>query len=181
MRVNGAHWYNAEAVRELAPLFGFVHDHFLLIACLAGVGLMFLGWALLEAFTGNKQDDEMIRLRQRLYELERDSNSSKIRSPDPVVLSRRWAQSGAALTSTDGGCFLIVDRVAAAQRLALFTIRVDGALVHRGHALRCGETLELPSRSGTYLVQLYAVDGIQAAVSICLRLGLDNRAALTGD
>jgi len=76
---------------------------------------------------------------------------------------------------------LIIDRVTPAQRLALFTIRVDGLPVLQGHAIRCGETVELPGRSGTYLLRLWAVDGIQAAVSIALRLGIENRPALSGD
>jgi len=168
-------------VRDVAPLIGFVRDHFLLIAGLCGVGLLFLGWALVEAFKTDKHGDEIIRLRQRLYELERDANNPEFRSPDPLVLSRRWARSGAALTSNDGGCLLIIDRVTPAQRLALFTIRVDGLPVLQGHAIRCGETVELPGRSGTYLLRLWAVDGIQAAVSIALRLGIENRPALSGD
>ncbi len=168
-------------MRDLAPLIGLVRDHFLLIAGLCGVGLMFLGWALVEAFKSNQHGDEIIRLRQRLYELERDSSAPASRNPDPVVLTRRWANSGAALTSSDGGCFLIVDRVEAGQRLALFTIRVDGLPVLQGHAMRCAETLELPGRSGTYLLRLWAVDGIQVEVSVSLRIGLENRTALTGD
>jgi hypothetical protein len=168
-------------VRDLLPLINFIRDHVLLTAGFCGIGLMFLFFALIEAFKTNKRGDEILRLRQRLYELERDASSPQFRSPDPVVLSRRWAHSGSALTSTDGGCFLIVDRVAAAQRSAQFTVRVDGLPVFQGHAIRCGETLELPGRSGTYKLQLWAVDGVQVAVSVSLRMSLGNLAIKTGD
>jgi hypothetical protein len=144
------------------------------------VGLMFLGWALIEALRNNDDGNDTMRVRQRLYELERDPSTPES-SPDPLVLSRRWARSGSACTSTDGGCFLIVDRVAAAQRSAFFTVRVDGLPVYQGHALRCGETLNLPGRSGTYNLHLWAVDGAQAAVSISLRMDLGNLSANTGD
>lgn len=173
--------YNSNVVRDLAPLLGLVRDHFLLIAGFCGVGLVFLGWALIEAFKSNQHGDEILRLRQRLYELERDSSAGESRNPDPIVLSRRWANSGSALTSTDGGCLLIIERVVAAQRLAVFTIRVDGLPVYQSHAIRCGETLELPGRSGTYLLRLWEVDGIQVGLSVALRIGLENRAVLTGD
>jgi hypothetical protein len=168
-------------VRELFPLLAFIREHVLLLAGFCAVGLMFLGWALVEAFKGNKHGEEILRLRQRLYELERDSSSPEFRSPDPVVLSRRWARSGSSLTSSDGGCFLIVDRVLAAQRSAMFTIRVDGLPVSQGHALRSGEKLDVPGRSGTYVLQLWGVDGVQAAVSVTLRIGLEHHAVNTGD
>jgi hypothetical protein len=168
-------------VRDLLPLIQLIREHILLMAGFCVVGLMFLGWALIEAFRSGNDGDDTMRVRQRLYELERDTDRAQFRSPDPVVLSRRWARSGSACTSTDGGCFLIVDRVVAPQRSAFFTVRVDGLPVFQGHALRCGETLNLPGRSGTYNLQLWAVDGAQAAVSISLRTGLDNLSASTGD
>ena len=168
-------------MRDFLPLINLLREHALLLAGFCGVGLMFLFWALIAAFKTDKRSDEIMRLRRRLYELERDSSAPDSRTPDPVVLSRRWAASGSALTSNDGGCFLIVDRVTAAQHLALFTVRIDGLPVYQHHPLRCGESLDVQGRSGTYKLQLWAVDGVQAAVSVSLRMGLDNVAIKTGD
>jgi hypothetical protein len=88
---------------------------------------------------------------------------------DPVVLSSRWIRSGGAATTTDGGCLLLITKVLPALRSVELTLRVDGDAVLENHAIRTGERLEAAGKNGTYILQLYGVEGIQAHLSIALR------------
>ena len=147
----------------------FVQDNLLLVVtvCLGGIAL--LAWGLIEAFRTERHHEEMLRLRERLYLLEREGTSGARFRPDPLVLSRRWIRSGGAATTLDGGCLVYIERVLPQQNRAMLTIRVDGFAVQQGYALRTGDTFEVEGKSGIYVLQMAGVDGIQASLQIALR------------
>jgi hypothetical protein len=64
---------------------------------------------------------------------------------------------------------LYIDRVLPAVRSAELTLRVDGYAVLQNHPIRSGERLEADGRNGTYVLELYAVEGIQAQLAVALR------------
>jgi hypothetical protein len=147
----------------------FVRDNITLLASLLVVATMGAAWIVFEAMRSHRRRDEVFALRRRVNELETERASTNPSFGDPMVLSSRWIRSGRTATTTDGGCLLYIDRVLPAVRSAELTIRVDGYAVLQNHAIRSGERLEANGKNGTYVLELYGVDGLQAHVAVALR------------
>ena len=147
----------------------FVRDNITLLVFLGVAAVMAAAWIIFEAIRSHGRRDEVFALRRRVSELERERASAQPSFGDPVVLSSRWIRSGATATTSDGGCLLYVDRVLAAVRSAHLTVHVDGYAVLQNHAIRSGERLEAAGKNGTYVLELYEVEGIQAQLAIALR------------
>jgi|SRR5579871_2093663 len=156
-------------MREWGPLLRFVRDNATLLVTFAVAIIMGSTWIVFEALRSHKRRDEVFALRRRVAELEREKASLAPSFGDPVVLTSRWVQSGGASTTSDGGCLLYVDKVSAAVRSAELTLRIDGIAVHQKHALRAGERLEARGKNGTYVLELYGVEGIRAHLAVALR------------
>jgi hypothetical protein len=147
----------------------FVRDNITLLSSLMLVAIMAAAWIIIEAMRSHRRRDEVFALRRRVNELETERASTNPSFGDPMVLSSRWIRSGRTATTTDGGCLLYIDRVLPAVRSAELTIRVDGYAVLQNHAIRSGERLEANGKNGTYVLELYGVDGLQAHVAVALR------------
>jgi hypothetical protein len=147
----------------------FVRDNITLLASLMVVATMGAAWIVFEAMRSHRRRDEVFALRRRVNELETERASTNPSVGDPMVLSSRWIRTGRTATTTDGGCLLYIDRVLPAVRSAELTIRVDGYAVLQNHAIRSGERLEANGKNGTYVLELYGVDGLQAHVAVALR------------
>jgi hypothetical protein len=156
-------------MREWEQLLRFVRDNITLLVFLGVVAIMAAAWIIFEALRSHSRRDEVFALRRRVMELETERASTQPSFGDPVVLSSRWIRSGGAATTSDGGCLLYVDRVLPAVRSAELTLRVDGYAVLQNHPIRSGERLEADGRNGTYVLELYAVEGIQAQLAVALR------------
>ena len=61
------------------------------------------------------------------------------------------------------------DRVLPSVRSPELTVRVDGYAVLQNHSIRSGERLEAAGKNGTYVLELYGVEGIQANLAVALR------------
>src|SRR5579864_4867992 len=120
-------------MREWEQLLRFVRDNITLLVFLAVVAIMGAAWIVFEAMRSHKRRDEVFALRRRVSELERERAAVHPSSGDPVVLSSRWIRSGAAATTSDGGCLLYIDKVLSAVRSAELTLRVDGYPVLENH------------------------------------------------
>jgi hypothetical protein len=149
--------------------FRFVRDNITLLASIMVVAIMGAAWIVIEAMRSHRRRDEVFALRRRVNELETERASTNPSFGDPMVLSSRWIRSGRTATTSDGGCLLYIDRVLPAVRSAELTIRVDGYAVLQNHAIRSGERLEANGKNGTYVLELYGVDGLQAHVAVALR------------
>jgi len=147
----------------------FVRDNSTLLVSLMLVAIMAAAWIVFEAMRSHRRRDEVFTLRRRVNELETERASTSPSFGDPMVLSSRWIRSGRTATTTDGGCLLYIDRVLPAVRSAELTIRVDGYAVLQNHSIRSGERLEANGKNGTYVLELYGVDGVQAHVAVALR------------
>jgi hypothetical protein len=156
-------------MREWEQVLRFVRDNITLLVFLAVVAIMGAAWIVFEAMRSHKRRDEVFALRRRVSELERERAVVHPSSGDPVVLSSRWIRSGAAATTSDGGCLLYIDKVLPAVRSAELTLRIDGYPVLENHAVRPGERLEASGKNGTYVLELYAVEGMQAHLAVALR------------
>jgi hypothetical protein len=147
----------------------FVRDNITLLVSIMVVAIMGVAWIVFEAMRSHRRRDEVFALRRRVSELETERASTNPSFGDPMVLSSRWIRSGRTATTSDGGCLLYIDRVLPAVRSAELTIRVDGYAVLQNHAIRSGERLEANGKNGTYVLELYGVDGLQAHVAVALR------------
>jgi hypothetical protein len=147
----------------------FVRDNSTLLVSLMVVAIIAAAWIVFEAMRSHRRRDEVFTLRRRINELETERASTNPSFGDPMVLSSRWIRSGRTATTTDGGCLLYIDRVLPAVRSAELTIRVDGYAVLQNHSIRSGERLEANGKNGTYVLELYGVDGLQAHVAVALR------------
>jgi hypothetical protein len=147
----------------------FVRDNITALAALAVVAIMGAAWIVFEALRSHRRRDEVFALRRRVTELEMERASTHPSSGDPVVLSSRWIKSGGAAATSDGGCLLYIDRVSPAVRSAELTVRVDGYPVLQNRSIKSGERLEAAGKNGTYVLELYAVEGIQAHLAVALR------------
>jgi hypothetical protein len=150
-------------------LLRFVRDNITLLVFLGVVAIMGVAWIVFEAMRSHRRRDEVFALRRRVTELETERASTHPSFGDPVVLSSRWIRSGGTATTSDGGCLLYIDRVLPTVRSAALTVRVDGLAVLQNHSIRSGERLEAAGKNGTYVLELYAVEGIQAHVAVALR------------
>ena len=147
----------------------FVRDNITALASLAVLAIMGAAWIVFEALRSHRRRDEVFALRRRVTELEMEHASTHPSAGDPVVLSSRWIKSGGAAATSDGGCLLYIDRVSPAVRSAQLTVRVDGYPVLQNHAVKSGERLEAAGKNGIYVLELYAVEGIQAHLAVALR------------
>jgi hypothetical protein len=148
----------------------FVRDNTALLVFVVLLTVVGGAWIVFEAFRSHKNREEVERLRRRLSELSHEKRGlPKVAFTDPVVLPSRWIRSGAAATTTDGGCLLYVNKVSAASNFADLTIRIDGYAVFENQSVGVGERLEANGKFGTYIVELSAVDQAQANVVVALR------------
>jgi hypothetical protein len=147
----------------------FVRDNITLLVFLAVVAIMGAAWIVFEAMRSHRRRDEIFGLRRKVRELETERASVHPSFGDPVVLSSRWVKSGGTATTSDGGCLLYIDRVLPSVRSAELTVRVDGYAVLQNHSIRSGERLEAAGKNGTYVLELYGVEGIQANLAVALR------------
>jgi hypothetical protein len=148
----------------------FVRDNITLLVFLMVVAIMGAAWIVFEAMRSHRRRDEIFALRRKVRELETERASVHPSFGDPVVLSSRWIKSGGgAATTSDGGCLLYIDRVLPSVRSAELTVRVDGYPVLQNHSIRSGERLEAAGKNGTYVLELYGVEGIQANLAVALR------------
>src|SRR5260370_5121997 len=154
---------------DLVTSLRFVRDNITLLVLVVLVTVVGGAWIVFEAFRGHKNREEVERLRRRLSELSQQRSAPRPSFADPVVLPSRWIRSGAAATTTDGGCLLYVNKVSAASSFADLTIRIDGYAVLENHSIGVGERLEATGKFGTYILELSAVDGLQANVVVALR------------
>lgn len=146
-----------------------VHDNITLIFFGLVVAIFVVAWLVIEAVRSHQSRDEILKLRRRVVQLEHERFSTNVGSVDPVVLPGRWVRIGSAATTNDGGCLIMVDKVSGTQQIALLTVRIDGLPILKSEPVRVGEHRDLTGRSGIYLVELHATDGIQAHLGVSLR------------
>ena len=156
-------------MRDWIRVLRFLHDNITLILFVFVLALVGTTWIVMEAFRSHRSRDEIFKLRKRLSELERERSAGPRAMSDPFVLTNRWVRIGGAATTTDGGCLIYIDKVAPAAGTAALTVRIDGNAVFQNHSLRVGERMEASGKYGTYILELYGVEGIQANVAIALR------------
>jgi hypothetical protein len=153
---------------DLGALSRFVNTNATLLVALTVLTILGITGITIQTMLAHRKRDQMIRRSQRVIRPPTDPVQPIPQSSGPLVLPDRWLRSGEAATTSDGGCFLYVDRVTATTESAALTVRVDGEPVHLNHALRVGEQLEASGKYGTYTLKLYAVNGTQAHVAIAL-------------
>ncbi len=159
-------WHSfARTVRDYFPeiLFGVL------------VLVLLAAWAVFETFRRTSSVSELSRLRRKVDELEaaraysyRATPTSADEAVGEVVLPARWVRRGAAATSSDGGCLLIVDTVTPGRRGASITVRVDGWPGVR-HEVRQGHSFDVTGNMGTYNVELAGVNTQEACLSVTLK------------
>jgi len=154
---------------DLTTSLRFVRDNITLLVFVVLLTSVGGAWIVFEALRSHKNREEVERLRKRLSEVTQERSTPRPSFTDPVVLSSRWIRSGAAATTTDGGCLLYVNKVSASAGFADLTIRIDGYAVLENHSIGVGERLEAGGKFGTYILELSAVDGVQANVVVALR------------
>jgi hypothetical protein len=146
----------------------WVHDHILFILVGGVVVLFIAAWLVAEALRGTTNKDEIYRLRQRLYQLEREKNFSGM-DGGPVVLPSRWIRVGTAATTSDGGCLLLVEAASPVQKRVMMTVRVDGMPVKRSATMMVGQKLRVDGKSGCYSIELFGTEKEQARFAVSLR------------
>jgi hypothetical protein len=146
----------------------WVHDNITIILFGLVVCMFFVAWLVFEAIRSHSSRDEIFRLRQRLYELERDRVGRTLSDGSPVLVSR-WINVGGAATTSDGGCFLLVEAVSPLQKRALTTVRIDGYPALKSEPVVVGQRLEVEGKSGTYVVELHDTAKNQARLAVSLR------------
>lgn len=153
-------WYSA---------IHWIHDNILLIFFLVVCAMFLAAWLILEAFRSHRSRDEIFRLRQRLYTIEREQSFVRPNDSGPMVLSSRWIGVGAAATTSDGGCLILLEASSPFQKRASLTVRIDGLPSKRNEAMLVGQRIEVDGRSGTYSIELHATDQNQARFAVFLR------------
>src|SRR5260370_349833 len=156
-------------MRAWTDVLRFARDNLTLIVFVFVVAIMAGAWIVFEALRSHKSRDELFKLRMKLREYERERAGAGPKFADPVVLPTRWIRTGGAATTSDGGCLLYVDSVSADARSAIVTLRVDRYAVLQRQGVNVGQRLEAHGKYGTYILELCAVEGIQANVAVALR------------
>ena len=156
-------------MRDWTDVLRFARDNVTLIVFVVVVAIMAGAWIVFEALRSHKSRDELFKLRMKLQEYERERAGAGLKFSDPVVLPARWIRTGGAATTSDGGCMLYVDSVSADTRSAVLTLRVDGYAVLQRQSVGVGQRLEATGKYGTYILELSAVEGIQASIAVALR------------
>jgi hypothetical protein len=154
---------------DLTTSLRFVRDNITLLVFVVLLTIVGGAWIVFEALRSHKNREEVEKLRRRLSEVTQERATPRPTFSDPMVLSSRWVRSGTAATTTDGGCLLYVNKVSASSGFADLTIRIDGYAVLENHSIGVGERLEASGKFGTYILELSAVDGVQANVAVALR------------
>jgi hypothetical protein len=152
-------------------IFRLVHDNIAILFFAVVIALFGLAWLMIEAYRSHRGRDEIFKLRSRISTLERERVMAALAVPttDPMVLTSRWVRMGSAVTTTDGGCLVMVDRVLPQERRVVLTLRVDGYPALSGHSAAAGERLEVRGKYGTYILQVFSVEGIQSQLAVWLR------------
>lgn len=156
-------------MRGWGAVLHWVHDNIFLIFFGAVVVLFVAAWLIAEAFRSHQNRDELVRLRHRVHQMERDQAMPASFGAGPIVLSPRWLIVGSAATTTDGGCFILLEAAWPLQRRAMLTVRVDGLPSQRNASVTVGETIEASGKSGIYSIELHAAESNQARLAISLR------------
>lgn len=146
----------------------WARDNVILIAFLFIAALFGLAWLIIEALRSHQSRDEIFRLRQRLYELERSRGFTTLDSGS-IVLQSRWIRVGGAATTSDGGCFLLVEAASPIQKKVSMTVRVDGLPAKRNATMAVGQRMEIEGKSGTYSIELHGTEPQQARLNVWLR------------
>lgn len=146
----------------------WVRDNVILIAFLFIAVLFGLAWLVLEALRSHGSRDEIFRLRQRLYELERARGYTSL-DFGSLVLQSRWIKVGGAATTSDGGCFLLLEAASPVQKKVSITVRVDGLPAKRNAMMSVGQRMEIEGKSGTYSIELHATEPQQGRINVYLR------------
>lgn len=150
-------------------LIRFIQNNITGIVAFAVVFIMATAWIAFEAMRSHRSRQEVFRLRRKVSLLERERETLVPDFSDPIVLSRRWIRVGAAATTTDGGCLVLIEKTSPDIRTAEVTIRIDGEVAHQKHGMHAGDRLETSGKYGTYIFRLYAADPVQANLAIALR------------
>lgn len=138
------------------------------------LALVLLGaWVVFEVFrSATTRHSELQRLHRKVDELEaeraysyRPSAAMTPPASQDVVLTPRWVRRGTAATTSDGGCFLIVDAVTPGRNAASITVRLDGWPGVR-HDVRIGSPVELSGNLGVYTLELEGVNAMDARVVV---------------
>ncbi|MBV8818457.1 MAG: hypothetical protein JO022_08890 [Acidobacteriaceae bacterium] len=145
----------------------YVHDHIIYILIAGAVVVVLLLWLTLEGLRNTASKDEIFRLRQRLYQLERERNFANMIS-GPVVMATRWLQVGTAATTTDGGCLLLLEATSPVQKRIRVTVRVDGLPVKRNASMMVGQRLRVNGKSGIYSIEPFGAEKDQARIAVSL-------------
>lgn len=153
-----------------------IHDNFTLIVLILLACGVLTGWLVFQTMRTAEARGEMRRLRRKLADIELEraqaytsrSSSDEVLI-DPIVLTPRWITKGAAATSSDGGCLVIVDDVVPQARTALLTVRVDGNAIHLRQKVHSGHAVRAEGNMGTYTVQVTAVEPLRSMVVVSLR------------
>jgi hypothetical protein len=150
-------------------LIRFIQNNITLLLALFIILLMASAWIVFEALRSHRSRQEVFRLRRKISALEAERGTLVPDFNDPLVLSRRWIRTGAAATTSDGGCLVYIEKISPAIRSVDLTVRVDGDAVLQNHAVHVGDRLEAPGKYGTYILRLYAAEAVQANLAIALR------------
>jgi len=150
-------------------LVRFFQNNITLLLALTILFTMLAAWIAFEALRSHRSRKEVFRLRRKLNQLQMERSTMVADFSDPVVLSRRWIRAGAAVTTSDGGCLVYVDKISPAIRTAEITVRVDGDAILQNHPVHAGARLEASGKCGTYILRLYETEAIQANLAIALR------------
>jgi len=150
-------------------LLRFLRDNAALMVALIVIAVVGGGWIIMEAIRGQKRRDELEALKAKLAKRQADYLKLGEQFNDPVVLANRWLNTGAAATTSDGGCLLYVDRVDPDLGSAGLTVRVDGEAVHLNHSMTAGEFLQAQGKYGTYTLKLCKIAPRQVKIAVALR------------
>lgn len=149
-------------------LFG-VRDHIALIAIGLFFAILGVAWLVFAAMRSHRGNDEVLRLRQRLYQLERETGRNRAFDSGPAVLPQRWILAGATATSSDGGCFLMMHASSPLQRKVVLTVRIDGLPTRTHHTFVAGQRTEFTGKSGVYTLEIHSVEKDRASAAVFLR------------
>ena len=147
----------------------WVRDHIALIALGLFLAILGVAWLIFAAMRSHRGSDEVLRLRQRLYQLERETGYNRTFDPGPMVLPHRWIAAGSSATTSDGGCFLMVHAASPLQRKVVVTVRIDGLPASTNQTLVVGQRTEFTGKSGAYTLEIQAAEKDRARAGVFLR------------
>ena len=147
----------------------WVRDHIALIAIGLFLAILGVAWLIFAAMRSYRGSDEVLRLRQRLYQLERETGLNRAFDPGPAVLPLRWIPAGGTATSSDGGCFLMMHASSPLQRKVVLTVRIDGLPTRTHHTFVLGQRIEFTGKSGVYTLEIHSMEKDRARAAVFLR------------